>query len=248
MLKKVVHEELKELQLLTFESGPACDLAKAHGYCPTNYREHGATLATDDQKVNFAKACRDWGFSGMVAYHYYNEPLLYSDQIMTLAKRMKDEVGLESLLWTNGTKLTDELLKELVSFFNKIMVTLHYPDKESQYQQWVLKYPGQFHVKPGGHDERGNVYNQRAKPRRYLPCYRPAEGEMPIDCWGEVHLCCIDWNAHEKLGNITTDWHEGIIRGWVKKAQLATTCSLGVCRKCQSLSRKAFIPNRGNKF
>jgi hypothetical protein len=242
------HKELSALQLISFEVGSQCDLAKAHPYCPVNHRKPGAEPFTDDQAISFAKECRDWGFCGEVAYHYYSEPLLYQARMLGLAKRMKEEVGLNSLLWTNGTNLTDSVVEILIQYFQRIMITLHDSKQQNKFQKWVMQYEGKVHVKPGGHDDRGKIYTQQINGRRMKPCYRPTEGEMPIDYWGKVHLCCMDWDGQTEIGNIALDYHPNIIRNWVRHSQLATTATLFICRKCQNLGRSSYMPTTGHKF
>lgn len=242
--------DLSKLQLLSFEIGRDCNLAAAHPWCPINRpeRKQKPTQApmSDDQIVAFAQACVVNGFAGMIAFHYYNEPLLSLPRIRALAPRLPRPL----VLWTNGKlieggqiiengKITE--IASWIDLFAKVYITDHDPKNRDFYQSLVLKYEGKVHLKPGGHDDRSQVYAQKRGPRAH-PCYRPMVTELPIDHYGTAHLCCVDWDAKTGIGNIQTDPHEEVIAAFCRQANAAAVGQVYVCLQCQALKRCPIIP------
>ena len=62
---------------------------------------------------------------------------------------------------------------------------------------------------------------------------------MPIDYYGNVHLCCQDWNNEYKIGNVLNSTLKSIVQGdkYRKLRNLSTDNLLkrdcpAICRKC----------------
>lgn len=237
-------KDLSRLQLLTFEVGQTCNLAELHPWCPVNRPERRQPMArapmSDDQIVAFAQACAGNGFQGRIAFHYYNEPLLSLTRILELQPRLPRPLA----LWTNGELIDSNRIpriEEWVEKFEKIYITDHNPARRAFYQSLVVKYGGRVHLKPGGHDERTRVYDQKRLARAH-PCYRPMVTELPVDFYGTVHLCCVDWDAKTGIGSIMTDPHQDVIAAFCRQARAAAESNVFVCLQCQALKRCPIIP------
>lgn len=238
---------LEGLQLLSFEIGRVCNLAGAHRYCPVNHDDRhrqgkgGEALPglTDDEIIDFARVCLGAGFQGLVAWHYYNEPMLSLPRILRLGLRLRD-VGLGAMaIWTNGELIDREDLGWLDAFA-KVYITDHNPSRRALYQSLVVGYPGRVHLKPGGHDCRADVY--AADPLTVArPCYRPQTTELVVDYVGDLHLCCTDWRAECWIGNVRDDREEDLLERWGTACAMAEAGQLEICKKCQAMRRHVAI-------
>jgi hypothetical protein len=239
--------DLSLTQLLSFEIGKGCNLAAAHKYCPVNKRDQfpkGGAPLTDEVILAFCQACKDEGFKGRVAYHFYCEPTLYLDRVLCLTEKVK-ELALGSVLWTNGILIEDPA--PWVEKFEKVYITDHNPARRDLYQSWVIRWEGRVHIKPGGNDSRENLYATPAR-KRAKPCFRPMVGEIPVDNNGWVHLCCTDWAGKTRIGNIMCEDHDLLLLNWKHYVNLASSGSLLLCQQCQSMPRNSMLPTKENRF
>lgn len=229
------------LQLLSFEIGRVCNLAAPHPWCPANeHSRHSVTGCNglvqglaDCDILDFAKSCKARGFAGLVAWHYYNEPMMHLDRILALGCQLR-EIGLSMGLWTNGTLIREDDL-EWIEHFELVWITDHSPERREIYRRMIERFPGRVFLRPGGHDDRKLIYENRAQ--RCLPCWRPAVLEMIVDFVGDLHLCCADWRGECSIGNIRRDNHGEILDRWERSAAAAAAGELTICAKCQALAK-----------
>jgi sulfatase maturation enzyme AslB (radical SAM superfamily) len=238
---------LSKLQLLSLETGPACNLATAHPWCPVNRPERhgGGEPATDEQMIAFLAAAVGRGFCGLVSFHYYNEPLLYLERCLRLAGEAKT-LGLGAAIWTNGA-LLDDLADGWIGAFRRVFVTDHDPARRAWLEAFRDRHEPIVAIKPGGHDCRADVYSARPALRA-RPCWRPVVTELPVDCFGSVHLCCVDWRGEQRIGDIRAEDHDEIIDRWIAAAADAARGELEICRKCQGLPRCPIIPTQEKRL
>lgn len=197
-------QPFKELQIISIEIGPHCNLAKLHNKCPINLRNYkkNSRPITNDDIIKTIKDAYDNGFNGEIAFHYYNEPLLYISQI-------KEIIGLapyaKYLLWTNGTLVKQN--KDFLSLFNSIVVSC-YTNKIYKDMLKLKKYNPNIKrlilfSSENELDDRKEIYESSTV--NYCGCKRPFEIEIPIDYFGNIHLCCRDWNNTVEIGNIISN-------------------------------------------
>lgn len=220
---------LERLQTITFEICPECNLACKHLWCPASVRRTQKKQPLTDTKImQTIEAAVNRGFGGRIAYHYYNEPTIDLERCTELATAIKSQFGLRSILWSNGYRAAeaDRMLFDIT----------------------VTKYPETENI-PGcrmvdfSFDSRLEIYNM--EPGRVSACYRATEIEMPIDYYGEVHLCCADWAAKTRIGNVMeSDPDNVLIEYWIA-ATAAEMGELDVCRRCWQLKRSPVVVNSG---
>ena len=222
---------LENVQTLALEIGPICNMAKAHPWCPSGhpdrYRAHASSPpASRYDRLRFIQSCFRAGFHGHLAFHLYNEPMLEYEAVVELARIAKTITGIPSVIWTNGTDY-DKIDRALFR-----VVRTDYSGT------------GGDDATPYEHDDRIEIYRQPLCPRP-APCYRPAEIELPVDYYGDVHLCCADWRGTVFVGNIKHDNHEDIIAEFARCAERAKEGSFDLCCQCQSLERSPMVCNSG---
>lgn len=183
---------LSKLNILAFEIGTGCDMAKVHCQCPVNIKNKKPYRLTIDKIVETAHKARELGFDGLLAWHLWNEPLIYWDKIKTAHKSLED---FNHLLWTNGNFLKEEH----VPYFHTIHVSNYYGH---DFSNLVSKYPEtRFIIRNVQLDDRLSNEDWGFRSETVF-CTRPEIIECQIDNCGELHLCCMDWNAKTEIGNI----------------------------------------------
>jgi hypothetical protein len=208
---------LRLVQLLNFELSPKCNLGRKHTECPNQHPGRFAGLSTaarldDDTIVRSAVAAyRDLGFSGLVGWAYYNEPLLEADRMFRLMDRIKAEVPqARFILWTNGTLIPADCAA--YRQFAQIVVSGYddVPESRRGFERLAaLNIPCDF--RPHAGLDNRLVQITPADPA--AACLRPFV-EFPIDCYGNVHLCCYDWRGGGTPGNILLEGLPLVARRW----------------------------------
>ncbi len=197
---------MKRTRLLSIEIGTRCNMAKRHTLCPVNEHRDGRgyKLLTDTRIVRVIADAYRLGFRGLVGFHYYCEPMLYWTRIKRIiaAAKMESPTA-QFLLWTNGSILPDDFAD--LRLFDSIVVS----DYDGDGQRWA-GLAGNVMVMPPSLDRRRScpVDLHRAGPCELL--YR----EMPIDAWGNVHLCCYDWAGRHIVGNVQAMPFEMLVAAW----------------------------------
>ena len=184
-------------QLLSFEIGTDCNLSDRHsGICPINNIDRGNRVLTDELIVNAVKDAHDDGFTGMVAFHFYNEPMLHTYRMFTLMdKILKDIPNCRFALWTNGTILIkDHHLK----LFDRTYISNYFNFPMELYESIFTN------VRIVGFGEDGldsRLQQNLCSIKNYGGCRLPAH-DMQINNGGSMHLCCHDWENEIYIGNL----------------------------------------------
>ena len=225
-------------QLLEFELGSKCNMGAVHDSCPNMHPERYGSLdtsreLTDEAIVSCAvRAYNELGFSGLVGWIFYNEPLLQSERMFRLMAEIKSQAPrARFILWTNGTLIPENV--EPFKQFSQIVVS----DYGTQSMRGVERLKaGQVDcrvIRNAVLDDR-LVQLEPEKPEE--PCVRPFV-ELIIDNYGNTHLCCYDWQGKGTCGNVFSEDFGDIARRW--RGQLPTICgekmtpdAPEVCRGC----------------
>ena len=238
---------------LIFEVCKSCNLGKVHDRCPNlhadRYRNIGSDKQVPDARiVDIAKEMHEvHGFRGRIGWHYYNEPLMAETRIWRLMDAIDAAVpGAQYTLWTNGTRWPKN--PENLARFEEIHVTDYgLADFPVDVEAWREAVPHvQFQSWPL--DNRIEAISDKL----YHPCRRMFT-EFIVDFYGNVHLCCYDWQGLGSPGNVQTHsasdlvakWHE--IRGTIS-GRAMTPDAPDVCLKCamRSSGITKFVPVVGN--
>jgi hypothetical protein len=230
---------MKCTQFLIFEACTQCNLARRHGMCPTLDHRRYASLPhdqplSDEQIVEVAtRMYREFGFQGLIGWHYYNEPLVAGKRVAALMRRIRENVP-ESrfVLWTNGTVAPAD--PEDLKLFEKAFVTDYSRLGDRPRQLPLLQSKiNDVQVIPVRFDQRrqGGVRADNAR------CLRPFT-EFIVDYYGNVHLCCYDWQGSATVGNLRTESLDQVVarwQEWRRKIVLPSGMALdapAACRSC----------------
>jgi hypothetical protein len=206
---------MQAMQFLIFEICRECNLGEKHHLCPSTDVRRYANLPqsgtlSDDKIVEIVKAMyREHGFRGLVGWHYYNEPLLAWKRLQLLMPRIRREVP-ESrfVLWTNGT--IAPTAPDFLTLFEKAYVTDYTeqgtPPKHLGLIQRSVKTVEVIRAK---FDQRKDAKRRHGNAR----CLRPFT-EFIIDYYGNVHLCCYEWQGVSSPGNVLIKPLDELVGTW----------------------------------
>ncbi len=227
--------KLDNVKHLSFELGARCNLSHLHPWCPSNSRrDMKSELGAQEIQRAVMEAVQDLGFHGFVGFHYYNEPLLYADII---AKVIAGGAYGRFMLWTNGLLLKEEHAR----LFQWIVITDYRDNTGRDLRGEIRRLRALFpettiQLIPERHDGRANNYDYSRKEP--VPCFRP-NLEIPIDCRGDVHLCCQDWKGEARIGNIRRNSLAEILAGgeyaaMVEAVNAGSDDVAEICRRCRA--------------
>jgi len=206
---------LSLLQMLEFELGGKCNLGHVHHECPNMHPDRYGELDTsreldDDTIVSAAvQAYQHLGFTGLVGWIYYNEPLLQMERMFSLMERIKDEAPkARFILWTNGTLIPEDC--ERFRLFEQIVVSQYNEQSTLGIGRLAsLNIPCKV-IRDAQLDNRCYLPTNE---ETQTPCLRPFV-ELIIDNHGNSHLCCYDWQGSGTLGNVFDDGFAAIVTRW----------------------------------
>lgn len=190
--------DLSELTILAFEMGPGCNLKKQHLNCPIHYirRPSGIKSLTVEDVVKAIDDAAALGFSGYVAFHHYNEPLLYMDSIEQVVRERPHQ---KYLLWSNGLLIPElERAGHSLAIFSKIVLTC-YAEKDYDMLLSVQRRYPDVEIGMSNMDDRVDEYESHYE--NLIAC-KKVFFELPIGFNGDVLLCAHDWKNSYPLGNI----------------------------------------------
>lgn len=217
-------------QFAIFEVTDRCNLARSHSWCPCATRKPtGTQPMTDGEIVDAAVALyRDYGFGGMVGWHYYCEPLVARERMQRLMEAIREQwPAARFVLWTNGALLSDDA-RELHGF-DRVHITEYEPSNAIHYAARKMRAI----VSAPAIDDRLDTARVGAGPR---PCLRMFT-EIIFDYWGTVHACCYDWRGAIPLGTLR-DGLPAVVDAWQSlRAELVAAGGMSdsapaVCRAC----------------
>jgi radical SAM protein with 4Fe4S-binding SPASM domain len=197
-------------EAVEIEINSACNMACS--YCPNSVeqRKEKGQMSVETYTLIMDQLV-ELNFQGRISYDFYNEPMLCTNLElfveMTNTKLPKSKI----IIYTNGTKLTEEKLKELVSLgVCEFVVTEHESEQRghdfftSVYKNMDPKFKP--YVLFQKHSEiqlfnRGGVLPHLGAAEVLLPCQIPAN-IMTITVKGNVLPCFEDFHQNHEMGNV----------------------------------------------
>lgn len=229
---------LSLVQILEFELGRECNLGQAHRTCPNRHAERYGTLDTsreldDDTIIHCAvTAYTKLGFTGLIGWIYYNEPLLQQDRMFALMGRIKSAVPqVRFMLWTNGYLIPEQCGH--YDQFEQIIISGYSDMSRRGLDRLNTKHIPVRWINNPRLDDR---LLQVAPADANAACLRPFV-EFIIDNYGNTHLCCYDWQGQGSWGNVFHDDMHTLALRWRKMLPDIAGVSMNgrapdVCHRC----------------
>lgn len=230
---------------LIFELGQACNLGKVHAACPNLSAERYSHLDTrvvlNDVTIiaTAVRMYREFGFHGLVGWHYYNEPLLQQDRMFRLMTEIRKDVPeARFVLWTNGTMFPEDISQ--FTQFDQIHVTSYTPPNSPEHLNQLVTLCPDVKVRSVPLDSRLTATQKFSR----LPCLRMYT-EFIIDHHGNVHLCCYDWKGLASIGNIFTTGLTDLVAEWqsTRETMNGIAMSADAPEVCQVCSMRPLTPS-----
>jgi|GEM_PF-1929246 len=206
---------LRLVQMLEFELGRECNYGTLHDQCPNMREDRYGDLDTSQDMdditiVNAAvEAYTKLGFTGLIGWIYYNEPLMQAERMFRLMNEIKSKVpAARFILWTNGTLIPEECGHFLA--FEQIIVSDYDDSSRRGVTRLQAKNVGCKVIQNAPLDGR---LHQIEPADKEAPCLRPFV-ELIFDTYGNSHLCCYDWQGKATLGNLIQEPFSDIAKRW----------------------------------
>ena len=235
--------DFSHLGSISIEIGSDCNLKKVHSVCPANimHRRDDNILSVDEICTLMDEAI-DNNFSGLFAFHFYNEPLMYIDRIREVIKKRPQY---RYLLWSNGV-LVNRVMESGFDFtlFEKIVFTC-YDEKYRKNLELLEEMHKDVQIFTPDMDDRLNIYAEI--PKKQFSC-KKMMCELPIDCEGNVYICTFDYKKEYLLGNVRENSLLSIVNDEKytryfdsHKKLLMSDNACDLCKKCRRVLRKGII-------
>lgn len=182
---------IHRIRSIRFELSGECCLKEEHSFCPASKLSKGMLSATTIMKVIRILPS---DFSGDIGFHNYNEPLM-DPRLLWLVCMIKIYLHKAKItVWTNGVFLTKEIIEDCKDAgVDEIIATAYNPEIEKFHSEFVK-------VSEPNIDSRLENYS-REVGNTNTPCDAPF-GQLLINRFGYVSLCCMDWKNSITFGNL----------------------------------------------
>ena len=198
-------------QIVNFELAPNCPHAAKHPFCPSGQRDTSKMVGMNDGTIvqTAVQLYTSHGFTGLIGWHYYNEPMRSQERMIELMKRIYTQVPMARFwLWSN---LIEHVADTQIPYQWFEGITLSAYDEHPKNSTWLAKDRlKRFRIFIHAQEDDGR---SAERPAKSGPCARQFL-EMDIDYSGDVRMCCHDWKGASCIGNIVDDKLDAVIAKW----------------------------------
>jgi MoaA/NifB/PqqE/SkfB family radical SAM enzyme len=219
---------------VSFELSNLCNLAHCHKKCPLSLVQRPVILPTRII-MNVLATLHKHDFSGSVAFHTYNEPLI-DPRLFMLISMVKEKCPKANIfISSNGYYLDQNLLNELTAAgVSEYHISAYSPHDFKRLSALSTRVP--YLVELMKLDNRLSLYDA---PERHnceaKPCYAPLN-EIIVTREGTISLCCLDWRRDHSFGDLHRQSFEQImLSGELQKVFLRLRKGeryLNLCKRC----------------
>jgi hypothetical protein len=151
------------------------------------------------------------GFTGLIGFHYYNEPLLQAKRLFRVAANILGRAPkARFLLWTNGMLIPENV--DQYSLFDQIVISGYNEESARGRDRLAAAGIKCDYVDNAQLDDRLQTLEPKDKS---ASCLRPFL-EMIFDHYGNTHLCCYDWRGQGTTGNLNDQSIEELAAMWYR--------------------------------
>ncbi len=222
----------KHTKRVSIELSNLCNYSMIHKKCPLNRIKMPVILPSMIVYSVF-NTLKQYGFSGIIAFHTYNEPLIDPRLFKFIEGARRSCPSCAVFICTNGYYLNQVMAEELSDIgVSEIHVSV-YSDREMERLSKInVSIP--FSTERMKLDDRLNFYDSPEK-KNFKPCYAPLS-EIVVTREGSISLCCLDWKRKYTFGDLHHQTMEDILREGKLHSLYAKLSkgerSLSLCRRC----------------
>lgn len=206
---------LSIVQIIEFELGEGCNLHHVHPQCPNRHPDRwppgDQSPPMDDQQiVECAEAAYNWhGFTGLIGFIYYNEPLLQKERMFRLMETIESVVPTARfILWTNGYFIEDDC--ERYRQFEQIVISGY---SETSRRGALRLARRKIEFRYANYPQLDGRLEKLEPQYPLQPCRRPFV-ELIFDARGNMHWCCYAWRYNETYGSIHDTPFDDLVERW----------------------------------
>ncbi|MBN1124195.1 MAG: methyltransferase domain-containing protein [Sedimentisphaerales bacterium] len=211
-----------------------CNYADVHKACPVARLRQNKDILPTRIVCEVLDTLGDYNFTGRIAFHTYNEPLMDPRLFTFIAYARRICPQSEIFICTNGYYLHQEMAEKLVQTGVTNIYVSAYSD--SEYDRLSrIQVPIPYRVERQKLDQRLDSYN-RPPTGDTRPCYNPLY-QLTITASGKICLCCIDWKRQYTFADLHTQPFEQAMRNpemWriYDRLSQGDRC-LDLCKSCR---------------
>lgn len=191
---------------IMIETHSKCNYAMIHPRCPMHHVKERVTLPIDNI-IGVLEELGAYDFDGTFYPFNYSEPMIDPRMfwIVAMAKQIMPKIKV--VTYTNGFMIDEQMIKEMLDVgFNRINISVYTPEEGVFFRKILKKFPNNREVlraiQRWPMDQQMNdkvFWDKEINLKRSCPApYK----FITINSFGEVVLCCHDWQRKHVLGNI----------------------------------------------
>ena len=222
----------KHIMRVSIELSNCCNYANIHKKCPVSRYEQKKVMETEIVHKVLDELAQ-YNFSGEIDFHRYNEPMIdkrlfdfieYTNNVLPNARI--------SIL-TNGFFLNQEVMEKLEKYNIWLITVSSYTFKEHE-RLIKLKTTIPYKVYYSHLDDREDIYS-RKEINSTVPCFATLR-DVTVNCFGDVSICCLDWQNLFTFGNISSNTLKEILNSEqflkVHNDLFNGKRNLDICKRC----------------
>ena len=225
----------KHIQRVSFEISNLCNYSSIHKNCPVSWYKLKHKLDSEivykviNELANFHES-----WNGFIAFHRYNEPLLNKELLCTYIEYVNKILpNAKIFILTNGYYLYQEDLVKFEQYKIYCIVVSSYNHQEHN-RLIKLQTSIPYQVFHSELDDRKNIYT-REPYNLELPCF-PFLRDLTINCYGQLSLCCLDWDNQVVFGDLYESTLTEILNSdklvQIYKELIRGERKLDICKRC----------------
>jgi radical SAM protein with 4Fe4S-binding SPASM domain len=218
---------------VSIELSNLCNYANIHKKCPLSLEVEKKILSSN-VVMEVINTLGEFGFTGTIAFHTYNEPLIDPRLFKFIEQTRKACPACNIYILTNGYYLTQMLALELMEIgVSSIHVSAYTSKEYDRLSKIKLNIPYEVE-KMILMDQVLAIYQSPFIDHK-ATCFAPLN-EIIITREGDISLCCRDWQRRYTFGNLYEKgfneiMKEGLMHAVYKRLKDGDRF-LDICRRC----------------
>lgn len=236
----------KNFRSIEIETTPICN--RKCSFCPiTNVAQDGTPKKVMSEELfnKIIKELKELRFKGDVCLSSYGEPLL-DKRLAGFAKKVKEELGVKIIIFTNGDFLTTLKFRELLlAGIDTFFMSQHDTEPSTAIKKLLAEIsPSERkHLVFGVINEESSLNNRggTVEVKTLQPLVICPIRKMYVRADGAIRLCCNDYFREVRLGNVNEtkliDIWNSLAYKKIRKELEKNIFNQRVCKKCQRINQ-----------
>lgn len=223
---------------VNFELSNRCNMSHIHPRCPAHLEESKPPDNIPSSIVfEVLQILGEKSFDGCISFHQYGEPMMDPRLFWFLERSKLTAPTAKTLIWTNGSTLEENMVKDLLLVgLDNICVTAYTPKERARLKE-IPSPPGFMTIYDPNWVEVFGIYEAPISSST-MPCYAPLT-DIIVTRSGKISLCCRDWERRFIMGDLTKGSFLDIIESPLVKETYERLSRgyrfLDICKRCSTV-------------